>query len=98
MVDLFKDNHIHAWMQLCVCKLFSLKNFSETVDWIFTKIHRNVPPIKVKKSQLFQKNQACGALQALKCLKLLYGKDSVPLGDIKKRQYDGLLDRVDSFR
>ena len=57
---------VHA----CVCKLFLLKNFSsETIDMIFTKFHRNVPLIEVKNfSSPLQKNQACGAIQALKRL------------------------------
>ena len=40
MIDLYYDNHVHACVRLLT---FSLKNFSETIDWIFTKFHRNVP-------------------------------------------------------
>ena len=31
MIDLYKDNHVRAFVN------FFLKNFSETIDWIFTK-------------------------------------------------------------
>ena len=48
----------------CVCKLFFKKKFSETIDWIFTKFHMNVKNF----SSPLQKNQACGAIQALKRL------------------------------
>ena len=66
MIDLYKGNHVHV--SICLWT-FSLKNFLETIDWIFTKFHRNVSKIKVKKfSSLLQKNQACGAMQVLKHL------------------------------
>ena len=46
------------------------KNFSsETIDWTFTKFQRGVPEIEAKIfSSPLQKNQACGAIQALKRL------------------------------
>ena len=47
MIDLYKDNHVCACVRACVCALilltFSLKNFSETIDWTFTKFHSSVP-------------------------------------------------------
>ena len=30
-----QDNHVHAWVRK--------KNFSETIDWTFTKFHSSVP-------------------------------------------------------
>ena len=66
MIDLDKDKHVRACVRLLT---FSLKNISETIDWIFTKFHRNVPQIEVRNfSSPLQKNQACGAIQALKRL------------------------------
>ena len=53
IIDLYKDNNE-----------FSL----ETIDWTFTKFHRNVPYIEVKNSSSLQKSQACGAIQVLKRL------------------------------
>ena len=41
MIDLYKDNHVRPF-----ANVFS----SETIDWIFTKFHRNVPQIEVKNS------------------------------------------------
>ena len=40
--------HIHEMLEslsvrACVPKLLLQKNFSETIDWIFMKFHRNVP-------------------------------------------------------
>ena len=61
MIDLYKDNHMRVYV------LFTLKNFSsETIDWIFTRFHRNVPKIEVKNfSSPLQKNQPCGVIKAL---------------------------------
>ena len=55
--------------QPCACMRAFVKNCSsETIDWSFTKFHRNVPYIEVKNfSSTLQKNQACGAIHALKC-------------------------------
>ena len=42
MIDLYKDNHVHA----CVCafvNFFFKKNFLETIGWTFTKFHSGVP-------------------------------------------------------
>ena len=71
MIDLYKDNHVHAWVCAFV-NFFFKKNFSsETIDWTFTKFHSSVPSIEVKNfSSSLQKNQACGAIQAFKCLSL----------------------------
>ena len=33
---------VRPCMRACIRKLFS-KNFSKTIDWIFTKFHRNIP-------------------------------------------------------
>ena len=73
IVDLYNDNDVLACMCACVCafvNFFFKKNFSsETIDWTFTKFHSSVPSIEVKIfSSLLQKNQACGAIQALKRL------------------------------
>ena len=46
---------------------FFFKNFLETIDCIFYQFHRNVPYIEVKNFfSPFQKNQACGVIQAIK--------------------------------
>ena len=42
MIDLYKDNHVRACMRVCICLIFFLKNFSETIDWTFTKFHSSV--------------------------------------------------------
>ena len=43
------DRFIQRQPYACVCKHFlKKKNFSETIDWFFTKFHRNVPWIEVK--------------------------------------------------
>ena len=57
--------------QPCGCvhlETLPLKNFpSETIDWTFAKFHSSVPKIEVKNFfSSLQKNQACGAIQALK--------------------------------
>ena len=40
---------MHVCVHACVHLLtFSLKNFSKTIDWIFTKFHNSVPNIDVK--------------------------------------------------
>ena len=61
-----------AWMCACVCAFvkFFFKNFSsETIDWTFTKFYSSFPLIEVKIfSSSLQKNQACGAIQAVKGL------------------------------
>ena len=69
MIDLYKDNRVRA----CVCAFvyfFFKKNFSsEAIDWTFTKFHGSVLHIEVKIfSSSLQKNQASGAIQALKRL------------------------------
>ena len=39
MIDLYKDNHVCAFVNF-----FFKKNFySETIDWTFTKSHKSVP-------------------------------------------------------
>ena len=54
MIDLYKDNHVHACVRACVCAFVNLffkkkkkkkkKNFSsETIAWTFTKFHSSVP-------------------------------------------------------
>ena len=47
MIDLYKDNHVHACVRACVCAFvdfFCKKNLSsETIDWTFTKFHSSVP-------------------------------------------------------
>ena len=73
MIDFYKDNHVRACVHTCVfafVNFFFEKNFSsETIDWTFTKFHSSVPKIEVKIfSSSLQKNEACGAIQALKCL------------------------------
>ena len=64
-------------VRACMCafnfflkkKKINKNHFSETIDWTFTKFHSGVPKIEVKTfSSLLQKNQACGAIQALKRL------------------------------
>ena len=62
---------VHACVHACVHLLtFSLKkNLSETIDMTFTKFRSSVHQIEVKIfSSSLQKNQACGAIQALKRL------------------------------
>ena len=43
MIDSYKDNHVCAYVNTCVCAFvnffFKKKNFSETIDWTFTKFH-----------------------------------------------------------
>ena len=39
MIDLYEYNHVHT----CIHKIFLLKTSPQTIDWIFTKFHRNVP-------------------------------------------------------
>ena len=73
MIDLYKDNCVLACVRVFVSafvNFFFKKNFSsETIDWTFTKFHSSVPQIEVKIfSSSLQKNQACGAIQALKRL------------------------------
>ena len=42
--DRFIQRQPRACMHACVHLLtFSLKNFSETIDWTFTKFHSSVP-------------------------------------------------------
>ena len=42
--DRFKQRQPCACgVRACICKCFSLKNFSETIDRIFTEFHRSVP-------------------------------------------------------
>ena len=47
MIDLYKDNHVCAWVRAFVCafvNFFLKKNFSsETIDLTFTKFHSSVP-------------------------------------------------------
>ena len=76
MIDLYKDNPVRACLRACVCifvNFFFKKNFSSvTIDWTFTKFHSSVPKIEVKIfSSSLQKNQACGAIQALKRLQFI---------------------------
>ena len=59
-MDLYRDKPVCAFVNF-----FS----SENIDWIFTKFQRNVPYIEVKNfSSPLLKDQACGAIQVLKCL------------------------------
>ena len=52
--------------RVCVFVNFFVKKLLQTIDWIFTKFHRNVPEIEVKNfSSPLKKNQVCGAIQAL---------------------------------
>ena len=73
MIDLYKDNHVLACMGACVCAFvnFFFKKTSETIAWTFIKFHSSVPfpykEVKIFYSSL-QKNQACRAIHALKCL------------------------------
>ena len=48
MIDLYKDNHVRAWVRACVCAFVNFffkkkkkkKDFSsETIDWTVTKFH-----------------------------------------------------------
>ena len=39
MIDLYKDNHVHA----CMCAFVNFFFSSETIDWTFTKFHSSVP-------------------------------------------------------
>ena len=67
------DRFIQRQPSACIHPLtFSSKNFSsETIDWIFNQF--TLPLIEVKNfSSPVQKNQACGAIQALKCLLFFY--------------------------
>ena len=51
MIDLYKDNHVRACVRACVCEFvtfFFKKNFSETIEWTFTKFHSSVSLIEVK--------------------------------------------------
>ena len=70
MIDLYKDNHVHACVCACVCafiNFFFKKTSSETIDWAFTKFHSSVPLVEAKIFfSSLQKNQACGVIQALK--------------------------------
>ena len=46
MIDLYRDSHVRECVCVHVCVhllTFSLKNFSETIDWTFTKFHSSVP-------------------------------------------------------
>ena len=48
MIDLYKENHVHASVRACVCAFVIKKKKkkeknSETVDWTFTKFHSSVP-------------------------------------------------------
>ena len=64
MIDVYKDNHVHVFVNFFFEKL--LRNY---IDWIFTEFRRNIPLIEVKNfSSLLQKNQTCGAIQALRPL------------------------------
>ena len=43
MIDLYKYNHVRAYMRAFV-NFFFKKNFSsETIDWTFTRFHSSVP-------------------------------------------------------
>ena len=45
MIDLYKDNDVRACLRACVCEFvnfFFKKNFSESIDWTFTKFHSSV--------------------------------------------------------
>ena len=52
MIDLYTDNHVRACVRACVCAFVNFKkkkkNFSETIDWTFTKFHSSVPQIEIK--------------------------------------------------
>ena len=59
--DRFVQRQPHACMRPYP---FSFKNFSETIDWIFTKFHRNFLKIEVENfsSMLQKKKKAFGAI------------------------------------
>ena len=63
MIDLYKDNHVHACMCACVCAFvnffFKKKFSSETIDWTFTKFHRSVPSIEVKNLLFIVTEKSC---------------------------------------
>ena len=44
MINLYKEHHVRASVNVLFKKNFS----SETIDWIFTKFHRDVPYIEVE--------------------------------------------------
>ena len=56
------------WVGVCVhLETLSLKKFPSDIDWTFAKFHSSVPQTEVKNFfSPLQKNQACGAIQALK--------------------------------
>ena len=73
MIDLYKDNHVRACVCACVCafvNFFFKKTPRQKLltgllpDFIVAFLRSEV---KIFSSSL-QKNQACGAIQALKCL------------------------------
>ena len=53
MIDLYKDNHVHACVCACVCEFVNFFFSSETIDWTFTKFHSSVHSIEVNENLLF---------------------------------------------
>ena len=71
MIDLYKDNHMCACV--CVVKLF----LSQTSQKLLTGFLPNFTGMFLRQvynvSTPLQKNQACGAIQALKHLQIKFG-------------------------